>query len=87
MAEVKQEKKWYVVHVYSGSEKRVKESIEEQSNSKNMVGKKLQGGSTAKQNIVNIFQTISDPIREQYIHKRVVFGLGDFQQKIDKHRR
>ena len=29
-------KKWYVVHVYSGSEKRVKESIEEQSNSKNM---------------------------------------------------
>ena len=29
-------KKWYVVHVYSGSEKRVKETIEEQSNSKNM---------------------------------------------------
>ena len=29
-------KKWYVVHVYSGSEKRVKESIEEQSNTKNM---------------------------------------------------
>ena len=29
-------KKWYVVHVYSGSEKRVKESIEEQSMSKNM---------------------------------------------------
>ena len=28
--------KWYVVHVYSGSEKRVKETIEEQSKSKNM---------------------------------------------------
>ena len=28
--------KWYVVHVYSGSEKRVKENIEEQSISKNM---------------------------------------------------
>ena len=29
-------KKWYVVHVYSGSEKRVKETIEEQTKSKNM---------------------------------------------------
>ena len=28
--------KWYVVHVYSGSEKRVKETIEEQMKSKNM---------------------------------------------------
>ncbi len=28
--------KWYVVHVYSGSEKRVKETIEEQAKSKNM---------------------------------------------------
>ena len=28
--------RWYVVHVYSGSEKRVKETIEEQSKSKNM---------------------------------------------------
>ena len=28
--------KWYVVHVYSGSEKRVKETIEEQMRSKNM---------------------------------------------------
>ena len=28
--------KWYVVHVYSGSEKRVKETIEEQIKSKNM---------------------------------------------------
>ena len=28
--------KWYVVHVYSGSEKRVKETIEEQMNSKKM---------------------------------------------------
>ena len=28
--------KWYVVHVYSGSEKRVKEAIEEQMKSKNM---------------------------------------------------
>ena len=28
--------KWYVVHVYSGSEKRVKETIEEQSKTKNM---------------------------------------------------
>ena len=28
--------KWYVVHVYSGSEKRVKESLEEQMKSKNM---------------------------------------------------
>ena len=31
------EYKWYVVHVYSGSEKRVKETIEEQVKSKNMV--------------------------------------------------
>ncbi len=29
-------KKWYVVHVYSGSEKRVKETIDDQSNLKNM---------------------------------------------------
>ena len=28
--------KWYVVHVYSGSEKRVKETIEEQAKTKNM---------------------------------------------------
>ncbi len=28
--------KWYVVHVYSGSEKRVKENIDEQADSKNM---------------------------------------------------
>ena len=28
--------KWYVVHVYSGSEKRVKETIEEQMETKNM---------------------------------------------------
>ena len=28
--------KWYVVHVYSGSEKRVKETLEEQMKSKNM---------------------------------------------------
>ena len=28
--------KWYVVHVYSGSEKRVKETILEQMKSKNM---------------------------------------------------
>ncbi len=28
--------KWYVIHVYSGSEKRVKEAIEEQMESKNM---------------------------------------------------
>ena len=28
--------RWYVVHVYSGSEKRVKETIEDQSKSKNM---------------------------------------------------
>ena len=28
--------KWYVVHVYSGSEKRVKETIEEQAITKNM---------------------------------------------------
>ncbi len=28
--------KWYVVHVYSGSEKRVKETIEEQMDTKNM---------------------------------------------------
>ena len=28
--------KWYVVHVYSGSEKKVKETIEEQSKVKNM---------------------------------------------------
>ena len=28
--------KWYVVHVYSGSEKRVKETIEEQMKSKKM---------------------------------------------------
>ena len=31
------EYKWYVVHVYSGSEKRVKETIEEQVKSKNMI--------------------------------------------------
>ena len=29
--------RWYVVHVYSGSEKKVKETIEEQMKSKNMV--------------------------------------------------
>ena len=29
-------KKWYVVHVYSGSEKKVKENIDEQSIAKNM---------------------------------------------------
>ncbi len=29
-------KKWYVVHVYSGSEKRVKDTIEEQIKTKNM---------------------------------------------------
>ena len=28
--------KWYVVHVYSGSEKRVKDTIEDQVNAKNM---------------------------------------------------
>ena len=28
--------KWYVIHVYSGSEKRVKEAIEEQMETKNM---------------------------------------------------
>ena len=28
--------KWYVVHVYSGSEKRVKETIEEQAKTRNM---------------------------------------------------
>ncbi len=28
--------KWYVIHVYSGSEKRVKETLEEQMKSKNM---------------------------------------------------
>ena len=28
--------KWYVVHVYSGSEKRVKDTIEEQVKAKNM---------------------------------------------------
>ena len=28
--------KWYVVHVYSGSEKRVKDTIEDQVKAKNM---------------------------------------------------
>ena len=28
--------KWYIIHVYSGSEKRVKEAIEEQMETKNM---------------------------------------------------